>query len=220
MSEKQKQADDCDDCDDPTHHHHDHAFTPSLCRLTVNLIRKSKPYPLDDELAKKYGVDTFDHLKERVKTNLEKNAEEEKKNQERFAMELEILKNYHFDMPASLVATEMQGAKQAIFNHLRSQGVGESEIVAKVKEMEHETAMKYDRDFRLYFLTQQYAKEHKLDVSQDELMMETMRQMMLERTGKSPVNSSLDQKERMTHLKMQLLAVKAIDQMIEKAEKA
>lgn len=218
MSEKEDEPEDCKACEDGTPGH-THDFIPTLCRITLHTIREAKPHPLDDALAKKYGATSSQDLLEKVKASLEKRAEDEQKDKKRSLMEFQILKHYPFDMPASLVQGEVKAMKKSIIDSLRADGMEESMIQSEAKKIEQEAAHKYERDFRLYFLTQKYAREHNIQVSQDEVMMEMMRQMFLKRMGQSTIDTSGDQKEVQTQVQLQLLAVKAIDQMIEKATK-
>jgi trigger factor len=217
-SEKEEDEEECQACEEGVAGH-THDFIPTLCRITLYTIREAKPHPLDDELAKKYKADSFQKLIEGVKANLEKNAEEEKKDRERKLMELQIFTHYPFDMPASLVQGEVKAIKKSIIDNLRAEGMNESMVQAEAKRIEMEAALKYERDFRLYFLTQKYAQAHNIQVSQDEVTMELMRQLLLKRMGQSTIDTSMDQKELHTQIQLQLLAMKSIDDMIEKAAK-
>lgn len=220
MSEKEE-PEDCKECTDGTHEHHlDSTFIPTLCRITLHTIREATPHPIDEALAKKYGATHVQELTERVKSSLENKASEEHKDNLRRLMEQELLAHYPFDMPASLVQGEVQAMRKKVIDQLRAEGKKESEISQEVKNLEQEALQKYDRDFRLYFLTQKFAKEHLVEVTQDEVMMEMMRQMWLKQMGQNSVDPSMDQKEMQSQLHLQLLAVKALDQMIEKAKKA
>ncbi|HEV8051162.1 MAG TPA: trigger factor [Parachlamydiaceae bacterium] len=217
MSEKEEHDEDCKACEDGTQHDHNPNFISTLCRITLHTIRHAKPHPLDDALAKKYGTNSIQELTDRVKTSLENRATEEQKDQSRYMMEAALLNQYPFEMPASLVQGEVKAVRKMIIDNLRAEGTSESEIQAKAKQIEMEAAQKYDRDFRLYFLTQKYAKEQNLIVGQDETMMEVMRQMWLKKMGQNTIDTSMDPKEMQLQIQLQLLAVKAIDQMIEKA---
>lgn len=219
MSEKDAHDEDCKACEDGTEHNHNHDFVPTLCRVTLHTIKHAIPHALDDALAKKYGTTTFQELTERVKASLENRAAEEQKDKQRHLMEVALLNQYPFDMPASLVQGEVKAVRKMIMDNLRAEGTKESEIQAKAKQIEAEAAQKYDRDFRLYFLTQKYARDNNITVGEDETMMEVMRQMWLKKMGQNTIDTSMDPKEMQSQIQLQLLAVKAIDQMIEKSAK-
>lgn len=216
MSEKEHD-DNCKSCEDGSHVHHHEEFIPTLCRITLHTIREAKPQAIDDALAKKYGATNVQELTERVKASLEKRASDEQKDQERRLMEKELLTHYPFDMPGSLVQGEIKALKKSIIDDLRAEGMDESKIATEAKKIQEEASHKYDRDFRLYFLTQKYARDNNIHVSQDDIMMEIMRQMWLKQMGQNTIDTSIDPKEMQSQLQLQLLAVKALDQMIAKA---
>lgn len=221
MSEKEeseKEEPNGQACDEGTPHEHTHSdFVPTMCRITVQAVKQSVPHNLDDELAKKYGAESVSILLERIKERLEKNALEKQKDQNRFSMEKELLKHYPFDMPASLVEGEVKAAKKRTMDEWRAEGAAEKEISAEWKKVEQEVEHRYDRDFRLYFLTQKYAHDHGLTVSDEEVMTAWMRRMW-ERGGRPPAGE--DSQEALAHLRLQLLSVKAIDHMVEQAQRA
>jgi trigger factor len=219
MSEKDKHPDDCKECKDGTHSHDD-SFKPTMCRITLHKIRHVTPHPVDDELAKKYGAPNAQELQTRVKQSLERKALEEQKDHERRNVELQLLQTYAFDIPSSLIINELKSAKQAIQHDLQQRGVPEAERPEQAKKIEDELAQRYLRDYILYFLTQKYAKEHRIKVEQDELMMEFMRQMWLEKMGANSVNLQANDEERKAQLQMQMLAMKALDSISQEANKA
>ena len=120
-------------------------------------------------------------------------------------------------MPASLVQSELKAAKQPILDKLKAEGVPDSAIHAEARKVEEQVARKYDRDFRLYFLTQKAAHENKIEVTKDEIVTEMMRQMWLQQSGQSTLNFSGDPKTMELQVQMQLLASKVLDFFIEKA---
>lgn len=217
MSEKAEHAPDCKECADGTHSHEEH-FTPTLCRITLHTIKSAKPHPLDDELAKKYGANNVQELNERVKLSLENRAREEQKDMQRRLIEKELFEKYPFDMPSSLVQGEIKNVRKQIVENLVSEGVKESNLLSEAKRIEQELAFKYERDFRLYFLTQKIAKDHNIKASKEEVAMEMMRQLL--QSGSDLKQLPPDLKDRQFELEMQLTAVKALDFLIEKANAA
>lgn len=198
---------------------HSDYFNPIPCRIILHAIREAKPHPLDDELAKKLKIDSFQKLTEGIVKRLENNAEIDKLEKERALMEIQILTHYPFDMPASLVEGEVKAVRKAFVNSSRANGMEESEIQPQANKIEHQAQFKYERDFRLYFLTQKYAKEHHIEVTQDEVIIEWMRQLFLRRKEENTVDTSLDENELKIQIKLQILAMKVIDDMIQKANR-
>ena len=218
MSEKDAHDEDCKECEDGTHTHN-HDFIPIKCRITLHKIRKAVPHPVDDALAKKYGAPDAQELKVRIRQSLERKALEEQKDRQRRIVEMHLLESYPFDMPISLVQNELKNVKKAIIDDLRHSGVAEADIPAEAKKIEEDAAKRFDRDYRLYFLTQKFARENKIHVSKEEVMMEHLRQMWLQKMGQNSVDTSAASEERQAQLQMQMLAVKALDAIAEQANR-
>lgn len=219
MSEQDKHKDDCKECADGSHDHN-HDFVPTKCRITLHKIRKASPHPVDDALAKKYGAPDAAELKSRIKQSLERKALEAQKDTQRRNVENSILQNYPFDMPISLVQGELKNVKKAIIDDLRRQGVAEADIPAEAKKIEEDAARRFERDFRLYFLTQKYAREHKIEVAKEEVAMEYLRQMWMQKMDNQQSMSAAETQERQAQLQMQMVTVKALDSIGEQAKKA
>lgn len=222
MTEKERHDPECQSCEDGTHSHHDHddKFVPVNFRLMLHNIREVTPHPLDDALAKKYGADNAEQLKERVKASLEKRAHDEQKDSQRMLMEKELFDKYPFDVPGSIVQSEVQAAKAALIKNLKEQGLPKSKIDEQVRHFETQATQKYKRDFCLYFLTQKIAHENNLQVDNNEVMSELMRQMWMSKSGQTNIDMSMDPAEIQTLIRMRLMAAKALDFFVDKLNKA
>lgn len=230
MSEKEDKHgkdkhDDCHECGHESHHHHHHKhehaeaeFTPVQCRIMLHAIKKANTSPLDDEFAKSYGATSLEDLKEKVTINLNKRADEHQINNRRALMEQLILSRFQFDIPYSFVQMQLKDQRKAIIDSLRAEGTDEALIGEEAKKIELEIAHKIDHDMRLYFLTQRIARDHHIDVSEDEVMMEWMRQMWLQKMGQNTINLDKDPKEAQAQLHLQMLIIKTLDYLIDKAQ--
>lgn len=216
MSEKESHGSDCKDCEDGTHSHNDD-FVPTKCRIMLHRIRTVVPHAVDDALAKKYGAENADLLRERVKSSLEKRAIDEQKDMQRQLMEKALFQKYPFDIPSSLVAEEVKGAKEAFINTLKEKGASQETISIETANFDKEAAPKYERDIRLFFLAQKISKQHDIKVDSSEIMEELMRQMWLNQTGQSNLNMSMDIKDMQAQIQMRLMAGKALDFLVEKS---
>lgn len=220
MSEKDKHDKhdkDCKECADGSHSHDD-KFVPTMCRIMLHTIKHVIPHALDDALATKYGATNVADLKEKVKLSLEKRAADEQKDTQRQLMEKEIFNQYPFDIPTSIIQSEVKAAKEAFINRMREQGVSQDKIAKETKTFEAQAAEKYDRDFRLYFLTQKMAQENNIQIDNNEVMEELMRQMWLQQSGQGNIDLASDPKEVQTIIRMRLMAQKALDFFVEKAK--
>lgn len=217
MSEKEDKHKDCHGCDDPTHHHNEE-FKPALCRFTVHAIKQAKIPPFDDELAKKFGANGADDLKEKVKTNLNRRAEEEQKNSQRVLMQQALLNKYHVDVPRSFVQNAGKNQRKQIIDSLRADGVAESEILAEATKIEEEISRRAQHDFQLHFLLQNIAHENKIAVADDEVMMEYLQHMWQQKSGQSQSQLPENPEEAKAQIHTQLLLLKTLDFLLEKQQ--
>ena len=220
MSEKDEmEEEDCKECASGEHtHEHNHSFVPTLCRITLHSVKEAKLPELDDELAKNFGVPTATELKEKVEISLNKKAEEQQRNTMRKMIEEALLSKYPFQVPASIIQAQLKDARKNIIDDLRSRGTAESSIQQDAKKIEEDIGRKIEHDLRLYFLTQKVAREHKLEVTKDEVFMEFMRQMWLQKMGENSMDTTRDSEEVQAQIHLQLEMIKALDFLIDKAQ--
>lgn len=220
MSEKEEDESECQQCiegEEADHEHHH--FKPTLCRITLHAIKKATLPALDDDFSKKFNIESIEKLKERVVEDLNKQADEEHSNSLRARMEQAIMQKYAFDVPASLVKEQVKERRAEIIQELTQQGVNESILDAEAKKVALQVASRLTRDFCLFFLAQKVMQENHIEVKEDELMQELMRQMWLNQSGQSIIHPSMDASEVRSRLIASLTVNKAIDFLIDKCKK-
>ncbi|MEI8364887.1 MAG: trigger factor [Parachlamydiaceae bacterium] len=216
MSEGPKHDEDCSGCADGSHGKNDE-FIPTLCRITLQEIRQATPHALDDELAKKHGATDCEDLKEKARKALESQATNEQKEKQRSLMEKAILETYPFEIPISLIDAELANMEASIKQKLQSERVPASVINAETKKIKDQLRHRYAHDYILYFLIQKAVQEHQVAITKEEIMMELMRQMLLEQQEGMTKDSVKDLKERENQVALQLLTMKVLDFLIAKS---
>lgn len=76
-------------------------FVPRKCRITIKDIQTAHLPEVDDELAKKAGVQTVDELKKNIRDQQEKQHGQERQNALRNQVREFLKANYVFDIPAT-----------------------------------------------------------------------------------------------------------------------
>lgn len=147
-------------------------FKPTKVEITLHAIKKILLPEVNDELAKKVGAESTDDLRQKIRQNLETEAEDERNRKRLEILENALLEKYPFDLPASLVESEKQERMNA-----RLQNMSEEEVKEKQSEIEEEVLKEIDRTLRLYFLNKQIAKQGNLTLSNQELNDEIVRQI-------------------------------------------
>jgi trigger factor len=191
-------------------------FKPTLCRLTIKGIMTCVLPPLDDELAKKVGLQTIDELRPKVEQDLQKRAEDERKDQLRAQIENLLLEKYDFDIPASLIVTQLKETVDHKLVELKKHEHSKEHLQAMAKEIEANAYVELNRAYRLYFLTRKIAEEHNIGVFENELMNEMFKQMMLPE-GQGIANQGMNTDEVRSKLFVNVLSKKVLDFLAEKA---
>jgi trigger factor len=191
-------------------------FKPTLCRITIKEIMTSVLPPLDDELAKKVGLQTIDELKPKVEQDLQKRAEDERKDQLRAQVENLLLEKYDFDIPASLIATQIKETIDHRLLELKKHEHSKEHLKTMAKEIEANAHIELNRAYRLYFLTRKIAEENNIGVFENELMSEMFKQMMLPE-GQAMVSQGVNTDEVRSKLFVNVLSKKVLDFLAEKA---
>ena len=192
-------------------------FVPTLCRITINKIKTAKPFPLTDELAQKVGLKSIDELKPRVEQDLNRRAEEEKQDQLRAQVEDLLLEKYPFDIPQSLIDKQRKELLDKRVEDLTRREADPQKMIGMVKEIEEGINKELDRAYRLFFISRKIAEENGIQVFENEIINEMMRQMMLP-PGQGIIDSSMHPDEARSKLYVNVLSQKVLDYLASKAK--
>lgn len=203
-------------CTDPTHDHsHDHEFRSTRCRIVIKGHQKAILPPVDDELAAKVGAPNVEELNKRIVKSLENSAEDFVKQELRRQIEDELVQKYQFDIPASLTKEDKQHRISHALEHLNPEGMTQEDYDQKVKEISEKVSKDLENAYRLFFIANRVAKDNHLDVSQEEIMQEFMKQMVNQDT--SVINQNMEPQEIRSRLYSYLITQKAKDLLVQKA---
>lgn len=191
-------------------------FKPTPCRITILRIKNAQVPPLDDELAKKVGVQTVDELKPRVETDLNRKADAEVQDQMRAQIEEILLEKYAFDIPSSLIEKQRRELLEKRVHEMSLREETPEKMVENVKKLEVEINQELERAYRLFFIARKLAEENNIEVYENEVMNEMMRQIMLP-PGQGIIDASMNPEEARSKLFVNVLSQKALDFLASKA---
>ncbi len=142
------------------------AGQPASFDVTVKEIRESKPVAIDDELAKKVGIDSLDELKKVI----EEQMQNEYNNIARMKLKRALLDamdaQYDFDLPQSMVDMEYDSIKrQAEFEKQQSEGAKAELTKDEVEELKSIA----ERRVRLGLVLSEIGQNNKITVSDQDL---------------------------------------------------
>lgn len=152
-------------------------FKPTRCRITVKAIKHPVLPELNAEFAMKTGTKDVAELEERVKADLQRRAEEKKMLQLTRILDEKLLEKYVFDVPASLVQSEVAQRMAAQKEWMLQQHTPENEAHAIIEDMNVRLPIDVEKGCRLLFLLLGFAQQHNLNVTHDEIIAELSQQV-------------------------------------------
>ena len=191
--------------------------------VDVKELREGTPAVIDDELAKKAGIDDLETLKANIREEYEREFNEMARQRMKRTLLDELEDNHEFEVPASLVENEFEGI-WAQFEQHRKQAEEEG-VKEDVNEGKTDDELKEDyqaiavRRVRLGLLLAEIGRMNNIDLNQEDLsramMQEAQRypgqeQMVMDYFRNNP--------EAMHQLRAPILEDKVVDFIFELAK--
>ena len=125
--------------------------------------------PVDDALAKSYGAESFDKLKEGVRRDLEAELNHKQSRGIRNQLIRSLLSRVNFDLPETAVARETKNVVYDLVQENAKRGVSR-EMIEKQKDQIYNAANAGAKDrVKVAFLLQKIAEKEDIKVSQQEI---------------------------------------------------
>lgn len=185
-------------------------FKPSLCRIVIKGIKVAKLPEMSDDFAVKLGATSFEDLKEKVHKSLLTRADEESRTKSRKSIHEEILEKYPFELPASLLEAERNSRLKGKMHWLKHQKLSSEENNRLQKELHEEATQEAEKAIRTQYLIYKVIQDQKIEVSQEELLQELVKQMMLPEEQRS-ISDKDDIEATRSELRRMILFRKAFD---------
>lgn len=137
--------------------------------VKVKAVAKPEKPAIDDELAKGFGADSLDVLKERIKAQIQREYEQISRAKMKRSMLDELDKLHAFDLPPTLVDNEfeaiwgqLQRSMEQANKTFESEGKNEDEVRTEYRRIA-------ERRVRLGLVLGEIGEKGKIEVTQDEL---------------------------------------------------
>jgi trigger factor len=166
-------------------------FQPTLCRITLRGIWHADKPVMDDELAKKAGVESLAVLREKIQQSLENQAVATLQ-QKRWEQLTKILaQRFPFDLPTSLVKHEIS-AMTRMHQTDADPRLSEEERKAQLTQAQQKVV----EDLHIGFLLRAYFEQNKLTITQTELLQERMEQLLMVPAAQRIISAEMEPEER------------------------
>lgn len=167
--------------------------------------------PLDDELAKKYGAENLEKLKEGVRKDLENELRYSQSKAIRNQVVRALLGRVNFDLPESAVAAETRNVVYDIVRENTRRGVGR-ELIEKQKDEIYSAATANAKErVKLAFIVGRIAEQEKITVTQEEALKRAQQLAIMYQMPFDQFVKDLQKRNGVNELYDQVLHEKVLD---------
>ncbi len=124
--------------------------------------------PVDDELAKKFGAENLEKLKEGVRKDLENELKYSQSKAVRAQTVRALLGRVNFELPESAVASETRNVVYDLVRQNTQRGIARELIEQQKDEIYSAAAVNAKERVKLAFLVQRIAEQEKITVTQED----------------------------------------------------
>jgi len=149
-------------------------FEPKNVKVTIKKIEEATLPNLDDEFAKKLGVESVEKLKESVEKMLKDQAQEKYEKDKREAVNKFLTDTYQFDLPESLVQKEIDFRFSQLMENPKTKKEYET-FSDKEKQRQMDNLKQQSIDaVRLFYLSRKIVSDAKINVTYDDVVKEAL----------------------------------------------
>ncbi len=194
-------------------------FKPTHVRVTLHAIKKILLPTLTDEIAKKAGAASIEDMMQKIRSNLQSQAEEQYKQEQLRRLDQQLLDRYPFEIPSSLLERERDIRLNASLQELKQQHLSDDEIQAQEKHLEEKATKNAENAIRLFFLGKQIIEQGKISVSNEEVSKELINHLT-EQSMRGQKPDEKESRELISRISSNLIQRKAKEYALAQVEAA
>jgi trigger factor len=184
----------------------------------VELVEvKEKVLPaLNDELARKFGVDNVETFKTNVRKDLENELQYSRSRAVRNQVVQGLLAKVNFDLPETAVAAETRNVVYDIVRQNTQRGIGRELIEKQKEEIYAHAAGSAKERVKLAFLVGRIAEQEKITVTQEDVFRKAQQLAVMYQISLDQFLKDLKKREGVNELYEQVLHEKVLE-LLEKS---
>lgn len=186
-------------------------------QVTVHAIKEPLLPDLDDDFAKKFGLENIEQLKTNIKNSYLQNKENLSKGVAQKNLLDQMLKQIDFPLPESLVELENRFLLADLAGRLERQGRSLSSLGKTLDELKNEMMPQAKELARSQILLHAIAKKEGLTVNENEVMTQILKNCLKTGQDFKTMREEYERSGLIFQLRDKLLADKAMDQVYAKA---
>jgi trigger factor len=171
--------------------------------------------PLDEELAKKFGAENLEKLKDGVRKDLENELKYSQSKAIRAQTVRALLGRVNFDLPESAVANETRNVVYDLVRQNTQRGIGRELIEKQKDEIYSAAAVNAKERVKLAFIVGRIAEQEKITVTQEDALKRAQQLAMMYQMPLDQFIKDLQKRNGVNELYDQVLHEKVLE-LIEK----
>ncbi len=147
----------------------DLAGKQAVFAVEVKEVREAQPVAVDDELARRMGLENLDALKEAVRRQISQDYAAVSRARLKRALLDALAERHEFAVPESMVDMEFEGIWKEIERHREKGDLDEADAAKSEDELREEYRKIAERRVRLGLLLSEVGRRNNIEVHQDEM---------------------------------------------------
>ena len=139
-------------------------YPPKKIRVTIKQIDKVKLPDLNDDFAKKLGVEDLKTFEKRIEEILNKKADEHVREQKREQV-TEFLLSHHFELPSSVIQQETKFRLEQMITDPQFKSKWDASTQKQKEEMIDQTREQAEKAVRIFYLCRKIAGDQSIEVT-------------------------------------------------------
>lgn len=192
------------------------------CKVTIKGVYERKLPELNDEFAKKLGLENLEALRERLQQELEMGLEGDFREQASDLIQEELVKLYDFEVPKSLLESEIrlrkEQAPEPMLDEEKSKKLSEDKQKKELEKLKEEYEAQIQAEARdalkNTFLLYQLIDQEKFSVSEEQLRQRMGPYLMELQNEKDPQKLRERFQSLYQHVRMQALSEKVLNHIM------
>jgi trigger factor len=145
------------------------AGKPAEFAVKVHAVKSAAPVPLDDELAKKLGLDSLDVLKDRIRDQLKSDYNRTSRTHMKRRILDSLDESHSFDLPKGMVDAEFDNIWRQVEAEMKREGTSAEDEGKSEDELKTEYRGIAERRVRLGLVLAKVGEQNAITIGQDEV---------------------------------------------------
>jgi len=186
--------------------------------VDVTGIREKKLPEVNDELAKKAGVESLEKLNAEIRKGLEAEADGRSRTEMRNQVIEHLLKQVEFELPESLIAQETRGIVYDMVRENTMRGVPKEQLEKQKDEIFGFAAQSAKERLKTSFVLDAIADAEKIGVEENEVKQRIAELAQRYRTTPEKLRAQLDENDGLGEIEEQIRVGKTLDFLLANAK--